>query len=462
MAAPGAKTYLMNRIDRLFSGLRNAGRRALVGYLTAGDPDFERSVVNIREALGAGLDVLELGVPFSDPTADGPVIQQASQRALAAGMSVARALDMVREIRRTSDAPIVMFGYANPFFRYGFDRLCADAARSGADGLLAVDVPYEESVELSRAASSAGLHLIRLIAPTTPPDRRGMIVGLAVMGFGAGTLVFAPLLSSIIGTDPAQYAQTLPRTFMVMAAILYVFVIGAAQLFVVPPAGWRPAGWNPPQGSAAAGGGDFTSAQMLGTWQFYVLWITYFLGASIGLTTIGEAKPYMLKQVGAEDAVATAAVSILSVFNGVGRLAWGAVSDRVGRTTAAACMGLLMAVGCAVFLRTASSYAMGLTGLCIVGFCFGGYLALMPAFNADFFGSKHVGLNYGLLFSAYGLGGFFVPKYFAGILKAAGENAAAGYSTIFLQMGIAAVIAMVLALVPRKPVRPAPAEAVAS
>jgi len=156
--------------------LRNAGRRALVGYLTAGDPDFERSVVNIREALGAGLDVLELGVPFSDPTADGPVIQQASQRALAAGMSVARALDMVREIRRTSDAPIVMFGYANPFFRYGFDRLCADAARSGADGLLAVDVPYEESVELSRAASSAGLHLIRLIAPTTPPDRRGMIL----------------------------------------------------------------------------------------------------------------------------------------------------------------------------------------------------------------------------------------------------------------------------------------------
>lgn len=294
------------------------------------------------------------------------------------------------------------------------------------------------------------------------PDRRGMIVGLAVMGFGAGTLIFAPLLSSIIGTDAAQYAQTLPRTFMVMAAILYVFVIGAAQLFVVPPAGWRPAGWNPPQGSAAAGDGDFTSAQMLGTWQFYVLWITYFLGASIGLTTIGEAKPYMLKQVGAEDAVATAAVSILSVFNGVGRLAWGAVSDRVGRTTAAACMGLLMAVGCAVFLRTASSYAMGLAGLCIVGFCFGGYLALMPAFNADFFGSKHVGLNYGLLFSAYGLGGFFVPKYFAGILKAAGENAAAGYSTIFLQMGIAAVIAMVLALVPRKPARPAPAEAVAS
>jgi len=176
VAAPGAKTYLMNRIDRLFSGLRNAGRRALVGYLTAGDPDFERSVVNIREALGAGLDVLELGVPSSDPTADGPVIQQASQRALAAGMSVARALDMVREIRRTSDAPIVMFGYANPFFRYGFDRLCADAARSGADGLLAVDVPYEESVELSRAASSAGLHLIRLIAPTTPPDRRGMIL----------------------------------------------------------------------------------------------------------------------------------------------------------------------------------------------------------------------------------------------------------------------------------------------
>ncbi len=169
----------MNRIDRLFGELRRAGRRALVGYLTAGDPDFDRSLANIREALVSGLDILELGVPFSDPTADGPVIQQAAQRALASGMTVKRALEMVREIRRDSEVPIVMFGYANPFFRYGFDRLCAEGAAAGADGLLVVDVPYEESAPLRDACLAAGLYLIRLIAPTTPVERRAMILGNA-------------------------------------------------------------------------------------------------------------------------------------------------------------------------------------------------------------------------------------------------------------------------------------------
>ena len=107
----------MNRIDRKFEELRKAGRKGLVGYLTAGDPDPEKSEKNIRTAIEGGLDVLELGIPFSDPTADGPTIQAASFRALQAGMTLSRALRMVRSLRRDYDTPTVLFGYANPFFR---------------------------------------------------------------------------------------------------------------------------------------------------------------------------------------------------------------------------------------------------------------------------------------------------------------------------------------------------------
>jgi tryptophan synthase alpha chain len=161
----------VNRIDEAFAALRRAGRKGLVGYLTAGDPDYAASLRDLREAVAAGLDVLELGVPFSDPTADGPTIQEASFRALAAGMTVKKSLDLVRDLRRDSQVPIVLFGYANPFFRYGYDRLCREAAAAGADGLLVVDLPAEERGELASPAAASGLALIPLVAPTTPAER---------------------------------------------------------------------------------------------------------------------------------------------------------------------------------------------------------------------------------------------------------------------------------------------------
>lgn len=166
----------MNRIDATFERLRGAGRKPLVGYLTAGDPDAATSERNIRAALRAGVDVLELGVPFSDPTADGPTIQEAAQRALAAGMNVTRVLELVARLRRDVEAPIVLFGYANPFFRYGYERLCADAAAAGADGLLVVDLPFEMSGELRPHAERNGLALIPLVAPTTPPERARLVL----------------------------------------------------------------------------------------------------------------------------------------------------------------------------------------------------------------------------------------------------------------------------------------------
>lgn len=166
----------MNRISRQFEALRKAGRKGLVGYLTAGDPDMDGSERNILAAIRDGVDVLELGVPFSDPTADGPVIQEAAQRALAAGMSVAKVLELVRRIRAESQVPIVLFGYSNPFFVYGYERLCADAAAAGVDGLLVVDLPFEESGELRVHAERHALCLIPLIAPTTPEARAATIL----------------------------------------------------------------------------------------------------------------------------------------------------------------------------------------------------------------------------------------------------------------------------------------------
>jgi tryptophan synthase alpha chain len=169
----------MNRIPSTFEALRRSGRQGLVGYLTAGDPDLQTSERNVLTAVESGLDVLELGVPFSDPTADGPTIQAASQRALAAGTTVASVLTMVRRIRRSSEIPIVLFGYANPLFRYGYERVCADAADAGADAMLVVDLPVEEAGELHGPLTAGGLSWIPLIAPTTPADRARTILSKA-------------------------------------------------------------------------------------------------------------------------------------------------------------------------------------------------------------------------------------------------------------------------------------------
>ena len=166
----------MNRIDRCFKKLKAEGRKGLVGYLTAGDPDLERSQKDIADAIAGGVDVLELGVPFSDPTADGPTIQAAAQRSLAAGTTLAGVLGLVRNIRAESEVPIILFGYTNPFFRYGYEAVCRDAAEAGADGFLIVDMPHEEADEFKALARAQGLAFVPLIAPTTSPERAKTIL----------------------------------------------------------------------------------------------------------------------------------------------------------------------------------------------------------------------------------------------------------------------------------------------
>lgn len=273
------------------------------------------------------------------------------------------------------------------------------------------------------------------------PDKRGMIVGLAVMGFGIGPLLFGPLLEMLLGNDPSRLGETIPRTFLILAAIFYTGVIGSAQLYRVPPAGWKPAGWTP--AAARIGAMEMPPGQMAGTWQFYALWIVYFLGTSVGLTAIGEATP-LLREMAKTNTMMTAgtALGIMSVFNGLGRLGWGSVSDRVGRKSAMLGMCAVSALACVGFLRAPASFLPLLTGLCLAAFAYGGYLALMPSLTADYFGSKNVGANYGLVFSAWGICGFLVPGYFARIMDhaKATKSVAAGYQEVYLTLAVLAIL----------------------
>jgi tryptophan synthase alpha chain len=180
----------MSKLDATFAALRQQQRTGLVAYVTAGDPDYARSAEILRALDRGGADVLEVGVPFSEPLADGPVIQRASERALANGMTLSRTLDLIAEVRPSLRAPIVLFTYANPVFRFGFERFFARAASVGVDGLLVLDLPIEEGGPLYSSASTVGIDTIWLLSPTTTEARirraselgRGFLYGISRLG----------------------------------------------------------------------------------------------------------------------------------------------------------------------------------------------------------------------------------------------------------------------------------------
>jgi len=180
----------MSRIDDAFARLRREGRPGLVTYTTAGDPDIAVSAEIITALDRAGADVIEVGVPFSDPLADGPAIQRATERALAAGGSLRATLDMIAGIRGNVRAPIVLFTYANPIVRLGVDGFAKAAAAAGVDGVLALDLPVEEADELQQALGAVGIDTIFLVSPTTTDARlarageigRGFLYGISRLG----------------------------------------------------------------------------------------------------------------------------------------------------------------------------------------------------------------------------------------------------------------------------------------
>jgi tryptophan synthase alpha chain len=183
----------MRRIEKRFSESRKKGEKALVVYLTAGYPDLAASRDLILALDAAGADVLELGIPFSDPTADGPAIQKASQEALQKGTTLSRVLSLVRELRLSTDMPMVLFSYYNPIFAFGNQRFAREATEAGADGVLVVDLPLEEAGELKKHTDPAGLDFIPLVAPTTGVERSKKIVK------GASGFIYYISLTGVTG-----------------------------------------------------------------------------------------------------------------------------------------------------------------------------------------------------------------------------------------------------------------------
>jgi tryptophan synthase alpha chain len=200
---------MTTRIDRRFASLKEENRAALVTFVMAGDPDYEASLAILKALPGAGADVIELGMPFTDPMADGPAIQAAGLRALQAGQNMKRTLSLVREFRRGDEAtPVVLMGYYNPIYVYGVEPFLADAKSAGVDGLIVVDLPPEEDKELCLPALKAGFNFIRLATPTTD-DKRLPTVLANTSGF-----VYYVSITGITGAaapDNAKVAAAVAR-----------------------------------------------------------------------------------------------------------------------------------------------------------------------------------------------------------------------------------------------------------
>mgnify|MGYP002623434033 FL=1 len=211
----------MTRIDAKFAALKAEGKKAFVAYVMAGDPDYETSLEIIRGLPEAGVDIIEMGLPFTDPMADGPTIQLAGQRALEAGQTLPKTLEMARAFRAGDDTtPIVMMGYYNPIYSYGVERFLADAKAAGIDGLIIVDLPPEEDEELCLPAQAAGLNFIRLATPTTD-DRRLPKVMQNTSGF-----VYYVSITGITGAANAVATDVGPEVARIQAAGGLPVVVG--------------------------------------------------------------------------------------------------------------------------------------------------------------------------------------------------------------------------------------------
>jgi tryptophan synthase alpha chain len=186
----------MSRLANKFNELKERDRIALVSYITAGDPSPELTTDLVLKLEEGGADIIELGVPFSDPMADGPVIQLASERALKKGMNLKKVLETVSNIRKKSEIPIIIFGYYNPYYKYGLERFAKDAAKAGADAVLAVDLPPEEAGEFKVHTDKAGLDFIFLLAPTSTSDR------ISLVAKNASGFVYLVSVTGITGVRP--------------------------------------------------------------------------------------------------------------------------------------------------------------------------------------------------------------------------------------------------------------------
>lgn len=279
------------------------------------------------------------------------------------------------------------------------------------------------------------------------PDMRGLMTGMAVLGFGAGSMIGAPV-GTALNARIGVYG-----TFAVFGIAFGVLVVLSGAVLRNPPAGYRPAGWTPP---APAPGVkvvkyDYAPSEILRVPQTYLLWFVFLMWASIGLMAISQAVPLGQELAGLSAAVAAGALGTMAIFNGLGRPAFGWISDKVGRNYAAAIAFALYIVAMLAVLRNATTFGVFVIGLSMVGFAYGGEFAVMPAFTADYYGTKNLGVNYGIIFTAWGCAGILGPIIGAQVRAAYGSFLPAFW--ILSLMGVLGIIAVLIT----KP--PAPREA---
>ncbi|MBI2061617.1 MAG: tryptophan synthase subunit alpha [Nitrospirae bacterium] len=210
----------MSGIQRRLRSLRGRGRKALVPFVTAGDPDLRFTEAVIPELERAGADMIEIGVPFSDPVADGVVIQASAQRALKKGVSLRKVLALVRRVRPKVSCPLILMGYANPFLSYGIERVARDAAASGVDGFILIDLPPEEAEPARRAFKSRGLDLIFLLTPASPKER------IALVARQASGFIYFVSYTGVTGAGTARDKQVAPHVRRIRARSKLPVLIG--------------------------------------------------------------------------------------------------------------------------------------------------------------------------------------------------------------------------------------------
>lgn len=299
------------------------------------------------------------------------------------------------------------------------------------------------------------------------PDKKGMISGLAVAGFGFGATIWVKLGDSwfggLLNTTNVFGLPGVQSVFFIYGVVFLLLVVLASVVMVNPPAGWRPEGWNP---EAAAGGANTTGAldldagQMAGTPQYWGLLLMFTGSAMAGLMVIGCIKLFGIDSLQAnsivDDAagagkIAGTAMALYAILNGLGRIIWGIISDKIGRKAALFLMCLLQGVMMLLFFKVGGTRVGLIVGACVIGFNFGGNFALFPAATADFFGNKNLGTNYPWVFLAYGIAGIVGPQiagYFKDNAAAAGVDA---WKTPFIIAGVACLVAAALALMLRAP-----------
>jgi OFA family oxalate/formate antiporter-like MFS transporter len=269
------------------------------------------------------------------------------------------------------------------------------------------------------------------------PDKRGTISGIAVVGMGLGGMIFKPVIVALLDNVGVS------NTFLYLGLIYMAVIFAGAQLLRLPPEGYKPEGWVPSETSKAQKE-DFMVLQTLATSQFYILWVMYMFGCTAGLMVIGIAKDLGLEYANLSAATAANIVVSIAFANAVGRLFWGAVSDRIGRLNALASKYLLTASVLAFLAFGPMNVFTFYMTLSLIGFCFGGFLAVYPTVAADFYGTKNLGMNYGLLYLAYGVAAFVGP-------------ALTSFMTIehaFVFVSLATLIAGIIAFFIKHPIHP--------